>query len=357
MQIIFNKLFNAQTLTQSESQQLFSAIIRGELTPTQLAAVLIAMKLRGEKAEEIAGAAQACLANAAYFPRPDYQFSDIVGTGGDVSNSINISTASAFVSAACGIKVAKHGSRSVSSKTGSSDLLATFGVELNASAQSAREALDKVGLCFLFAPLYHAGFRFAAPVRAEIKTRTLFNVLGPLINPARPQIGLIGVYSADLIMPIAQTLKMLGYQRAAVVHCGGMDEVSLHAPTQVAELCNGEIESYQLHASDFGLKPYEMADLRGGEPAENKIHLTSLLQGHGKTAHANAVAANVSLLMKLNGNENLKQNAEQALSTLYSGDAFERVTQLAAIQTQDVPSQLTKIPLFEEQTIATRSIA
>lgn len=330
MKNLFDKLFSAQTLTQPESQQLFNSIIRGELTESQLAAVLISMKMRGEQPEEIAGAALACLENAQPFPRPDYSFSDIVGTGGDGANSINISTASAFVAAECGIKVAKHGNRSVSSRSGSSDLLAAFGISLNLSAQSARDALDDLGVCFLFAPQYHSGFRHAAPVRTQLRTRTLFNVLGPLINPARPPIALIGVYQASLVKPVAKTLQMLGFSRAAVVHSGGMDEVSLHAPTDVAELNQGELSYYQLTANDFGLAPYALSDLEGGSPEDNRLLLSHLLQGDGKVAHGAAVAANVALLMKMNGHENLKENTDFALKVIRSGKAYDRVTALAS---------------------------
>ncbi|AJJ57461.1 anthranilate phosphoribosyltransferase [Yersinia pseudotuberculosis] len=330
MQHLFEKLFRAESMSQEESQQLFAAIVRGELDPSQLAAVLISMKVRGETPAEIAGAAQALLADAQHFPRPDYLFADIVGTGGDGTNSINISTASAFVAASCGVKVAKHGNRSVSSRSGSSDLLAAFGIRLDMSAEQSRLALDDLGVCFLFAPQYHTGFRHAMPVRQQLKTRTLFNVLGPLINPARPPLALIGVYSPELVLPIAQTLKVLGYQRAAVVHGGGMDEVAIHAPTQVAELNNGSIESYQLTPEDFGLNRYPLAALQGGMPEENRDILARLLQGKGETAHAAAVAANVALLLKLYGQENLRHNAQQALEMIHSGQAFDRVTALAA---------------------------
>ena len=197
MQPILEKLYRAESMSQQESQQLFSAIVRGELEPSQLAAALISMKVRGERPEEIAGAAKALLDDAQPFPRPDYPFADIVGTGGDGTNSINISTASAFVAAACGAKIAKHGNRSVSSRSGSSDLLAAFGIRLDLPAEEARKALDDLGVCFLFAPQYHTGFRHAMPVRQQLKTRTLFNVLGPLINPARPPLALIGVYSRN----------------------------------------------------------------------------------------------------------------------------------------------------------------
>lgn len=330
MQPILEKLYQAQVLSREESQQLFAAIVRGELEPSQLAAALISMKVRGEHPNEIAGAASALLADAQPFPRPDYTFADIVGTGGDGSNSINISTASAFVAAACGLKVAKHGNRSVSSRSGSSDLLAAMGIRLDMPAEVSRQALDDLGVCFLFAPQYHTGFRHAMPVRQQLKTRTLFNVLGPLINPAHPPLALIGVYSPELVLPIAETLRVLGYTRAAVVHSDGMDEVSLHGPVQVAELNEGRIESYQLSADDFGLTPYQKADLAGGTPEENRDILTRLLQGKGEAAHEAAVAANVALLMRLFGQEDLRANASKALAVLRSGDAWNRVTALAA---------------------------
>ncbi|AOM40116.1 anthranilate phosphoribosyltransferase [Xenorhabdus hominickii] len=330
MQLIFDKLFSAQALTQQESQELFTAVIQGELGDAQLAAVLISLKLRGEQPQEIAGAAQAFLANAVPFPRPEYTFCDIVGTGGDGTNSINISTASAFIAATCGLKVAKHGNRSISSRSGSSDLLAAFGIALDACAEDSRSALDDIGVCFLFAPQYHTGFRHAVQVRHQLKTRTLFNVLGPLINPARPPLSLIGVYSPELVEPIARTLQVLGYQRAAVVHSGGMDEVALHAQTQVAELNNGEIIQYQLTAADFGLPNHPISSLRGGSPEENRDMLAMLLQGRGQKAHADAVAANVALLMKMHGQEDLRDNTQLALNTIYSGQAYEKVTALAA---------------------------
>ncbi|ENA1771673.1 anthranilate phosphoribosyltransferase [Yersinia ruckeri] len=330
MQHLLEKLFRAEPLTQQESQQLFTAIVRGDMEPSQLAAVLISMKVRGETPAEIAGAAQALLADAQPFPRPDYVFADIVGTGGDGTNSINISTASAFVAAACGIKVAKHGNRSVSSRSGSSDLLAAFGIRLDLPAETSRKALDDLGVCFLFAPQYHSGFRHAMSVRQQLKTRTLFNVLGPLINPARPPLALIGVYSPELVLPIAETLRVLGYQRAAVVHGGGMDEVAIHAPTQVAELNNGVVETYSLTPEDFGIRRYPLASLQGGSPEENRDILARLLQGNGEAAHAAAVAVNVAMLLKLHGQEDLRHNTQQALDMIHSGLAFERVTALAA---------------------------
>ncbi len=330
MQQILEQLYQGKVISQKDSEQLFSAIVTGEMDPVSLGAALIAMKVRGETPAEIAGAATALLANAREFPRPDYMFADIVGTGGDGSNSINISTASAFVAAACGLKVAKHGNRSVSSKSGSSDLLAAFGINLDMTPENARQALDDQNVCFLFAPQYHSGFRYAMPVRKQLQTRTLFNVLGPLINPARPPLALIGVYSPQLIQPVAETLKVLGYRRAAVVHGGGMDEIAIHAPTQVAELRDGEITRYEISPPDFGLDFHDKESLAGGTPEENRDILRQLLQGNGQPAHEQAIAANVAMLMKLFGNEDLRVNAEQAIAVIRSGRAYELVTALAA---------------------------
>lgn len=330
MQTILNKLYQAKTLTQAESQILFQAIIHGDIEQSQLAAALISMKIRGETSDEITGAAQAFLANAKPFPVPDYQFADIVGTGGDGTNSINISTASAFVASCCGKKIAKHGNRSVSSKTGSSDLLSAFNIKLDISAQQAKQSLDELGICFLFAPHYHQGFQYAAPVRQQLKTRTLFNVLGPLINPARPPLALIGVYNANLLHPIAMSLKALGYQRAAVVYGDGMDEVAIHGVTQVAELRNGEIYHYQLTAQDFGLASHPLSSLTGGNAQENKHALSKLLQGKGSAAHEAAVAANVALTLRLFGDEDLKHNAQFAIEVMQSGKPYQQVQALAA---------------------------
>ncbi len=330
MQQILEQLYQGKIISQAESEQLFSAIVTGEMDPVSLGAALIAMKVRGETPPEIAGAATALLANARNFPRPDYPFADIVGTGGDGSNSINISTASAFVAAACGLKVAKHGNRSVSSKSGSSDLLAAFGINLDMPPETARQALDEDNLCFLFAPQYHSGFRYAMPVRKQLQTRTLFNVLGPLINPARPPLALIGVYSPQLLQPVAETLRMLGYHRAAVVHGGGMDEIAVHSSTLVAELRDGEITRYEVSPPDFGLDFHSQDSLAGGTPGENRDILRQLLQGKGQTAHEHAIAINVAMLMKLFGHEDLRHNAEHAIATLRSGRAYDCVTALAA---------------------------
>ncbi|EJL6350858.1 anthranilate phosphoribosyltransferase [Vibrio cholerae] len=329
MQTIINKLYEQQGLTQAESQQLFDQIIRGEMDPVLMAAVLTALKIKGETPDEIAGAAKALLANANPFPRPDYDFADIVGTGGDGSNTINISTTAAFVAAACGVKVAKHGNRGVSSKSGSSDLLSSFGINLAMSAQDSRQALDDLGVAFLFAPQYHGGVRHAMPVRQTMKTRTIFNILGPLINPARPNIELMGVYSKDLVRPIAQTMLQMGLKRAAVVHGSGLDEVAIHGETQVAEIRQGELIEYTLTPEDFGVSRYPLDAIRGGEPEENRAIITQILTSNGTAAQMAAVAVNVALLLRLFGQEDLKANTQQAIAVMKSGQAYGLVQQLA----------------------------
>ena len=218
---LLEKLFNAQSLTQAESHFFFDQVIQGKLSSEQLAGALIALKVRGETIEEIAGAVEAAFANATPFPTPDYPFADIVGTGGDGHNTINISTASAIVAATLGYKIAKHGSRSVSSKTGASDVLSALGIDVAIPPEQARKALDETNLCFLFAPHYHSGFRHAAPVRQALKTRTLFNILGPLVNPAHAKRQMLGVYSPDILKIYAETVKALGAEHTIVVHGAG----------------------------------------------------------------------------------------------------------------------------------------
>ena len=325
---LLEQLYSGHLLSTSESTALFNAVIQGELSNEQIAAMLIALKVRGANTEEITGAVAASLQNAKAFPHPNYTFADIVGTGGDGQNTINISTVSAIVAASMGAKVAKHGNRSVSSKSGASDVLTALGVNVNVTPEQARQALDEIGVCFLFAQQYHSGFRHVAPVRAALKTRTIFNILGPLINPARPTYHLLGVYASELVKTYAETSVALGHQHSFVVHGSGLDEVALHGETQVAEIKNGKIEYFTLTPEDFGLKAQSLESLRGGEPQENAQYLTALLQGKGNAEHANAVAANTALLLKLFGHDDLKQNVQNVLAHLASGKAFETLQKL-----------------------------
>ena len=236
-----NTLVAGKSLTQQQSQHVFEQVINGNVAPERLAAILTALKMKGETPAEIAGAAIAIRANATPFPSQSHSVADCVGTGGDGANTINISTTAAILAAACGLKMAKHGNRSVSSMSGSADLLEAFGVNLTMTPEVASECLAQANICFLYAPAYHTGFKHAAPVRKAMAIRTLFNILGPLVNPAKPDIMLLGVYIPELITPIAQALLLTGVKRAWVVHGSGLDEIALHGKTQVTEIDDGEL--------------------------------------------------------------------------------------------------------------------
>ena len=340
IQPLLDLLYQGKSLSREQTFEIFSALIRGEMSEAAMAGMLVALKMRGETIDEISGAADAMRAAAKAFPYSNGDsinngIVDIVGTGGDGFNTINISTTAAFVAAAAGAKVAKHGNRSVSSKSGSSDLLAQFGIDLTMSPETASRCLNALNLCFLFAPHYHGGVKHAVPVRQALKTRTLFNVLGPLINPARPEFMLLGVYSPELVLPIAKVLKALGTKRAMVVHGSGLDEVALHGNTQVAELKDGDIIEYQLTPADLGVPLAQISDLEGGEPAQNALITEAILKGYGTDAHANAVAINAGCALYVCGiADSVKAGTILALATIQSGKAFELLSQLAKVSSE-----------------------
>ncbi|AVV86190.1 anthranilate phosphoribosyltransferase [Shewanella putrefaciens] len=340
IQPLLDLLYQGKSLSREQAFEIFSALIRGEMSEATMAGMLVALKMRGETIDEISGAADAMRAAAKTFPYSNGDnlsngIVDIVGTGGDGFNTINISTTAAFVAAAAGAKVAKHGNRSVSSKSGSSDLLAQFGIDLTMSPDTASRCLDALNLCFLFAPHYHGGVKHAGPVRQALKTRTLFNVLGPLINPARPEFMLLGVYSPELVLPIAKVLKALGTKRAMVVHGSGLDEVALHGNTQVAELKDGDIIEYQLTPADLGVPLAQISDLEGGEPAQNALITEAILKGCGTDAHTNAVAINAGCALYVCGiADSVKAGTLLAIATIQSGKAFELLSQLAKVSSE-----------------------
>ena len=296
---IFEALYTGTSLSQSQSYAIFNDVMRGKISETELTALLIALKLKGETSEEIAGAAAAMRDNAVPFSRPNYAFSDLVGTGGDGHNTINISSAAAVVAASCGIKVAKHGNRSVSSKSGSSDLFAGFGVKLDMSPTTARKCLDDAGLCFLAAPVYHTGIKHAMPVRLALKTRTLFNILGPLANPAKPTHGIYGVFDAKLVPIYAQTLRDLGHNNALVVHGSGLDEIALHGPTNAIHVHEGQLTEFTLSPSDFGINELPLSAVEGDTPQHNVQAIKKVFIGEGETAHTHAIALNAATLLWL----------------------------------------------------------
>lgn len=326
------QLVENKNLSQQESTQFFTQVLKGDVAPALLASVLTALKIKGETPQEIAGAAVAIRGAATPFPVKTYPVADCVGTGGDGANTINISTTAAILSAACGLKMAKHGNRSVSSMSGSADLLEAFGVNLTMSPTTASHCLEQANLCFLFAPAYHSGFKHAAPVRKAMGIRTLFNILGPLVNPAAPQIMLLGVYTPELLLPIAQALQLTGVKRAFVVHGSGLDEIALHGETQVVEIKNGQLIERTISPQDFGLKNYSLKAIKGGTPQENAAIIKAILSGNGQEAHNAAVIINCAALLYLHDKANdLTAAAQLASEVLKSGKGLETLELLVSL--------------------------
>ena len=328
-------LYRGEALSQQQSAEIFAQVIRGEVEPVVLAALLTALKIKGETPQEIAGAALALRAAAKPFPRPAGQLADIVGTGGDGANTINISTTSVFVAAAAGVKVCKHGNRSVSSRSGSADLLKALGINIEMTAETAAKSLEQAGACFIFAPQYHQGIKHAMPVRQTLKTRTLFNLLGPLINPAQPDVMLLGVYAESLVEPIAHALLELGVSRAMVVHGSGLDEIALHGETCYAEIDQGTIQMGRLSAERFNLPTAPLAALVGGEPEDNAAITLALLDGQGSAPQKHAIAVNAGTLIYLAGKaDSLAAGAAQALALMQNGAAKQVLDKMVAISNE-----------------------
>lgn len=316
------RLLAGEDLTSEDSEHLFERLVLGRLEPAEIAGMLIALRMKGETAEEMTGAAHALSAAAEPFDRPDYLFADCCGTGGDGSGLINVSTAAAFVAAACGLPIAKHGNRSVSSRCGSADVLEALGARIDVEPRAARRILDETGFCFLFAPAYHPGMKHAALVRRQLSVRTVMNLLGPCVNPARPPVQLLGVADPKMLRRIASTLDALGVRHALVVHGSGLDEVALHAETRAIRLEEGEMQEIELTPEEAGLERAALSTVTGGDPAENAKRLRALLSGDGSRAEQDIVAFNTgALLMTAGRAATLREGTAQALDLLRSGAA------------------------------------
>jgi anthranilate phosphoribosyltransferase len=320
------KLYEGNDLTSAETQRLFEELVAGRFAEPAIAAMLVALRLKGETADEMIGAARALRAADEPFERPDYLFADSCGTGGDGSGSINVSTAVAFVAAACGLPVAKHGNRSVTSRCGSADVLEHLGAKLDVSAEVSRRALDETGVCFLFAPRYHPGLRHAGPVRRALKVRTIMNMLGPCVNPAEPKVQLLGVAEPKLLEPVARTLAALGVKSALVVHGSGLDEIALHAETQAVRVTDGELERITIAPEDAGLARAPVTALKGGDPEENAERFKALLSGYALRAETDTVALNTGALLLTAGiSRSLKEGVDLAAQAIASGAAYGRL--------------------------------
>ncbi len=272
------KLADGATLSGDDAEQFFAACLRGEPTPAQVAAAVTAIRLRGETVNEIAACAKAMRAAAIHLDHP-YDVVDVCGTGGDGLHTLNISTAVGFVAAGGGLKVAKHGNRAITSKSGTADVLAALGVNIEATLEQQRRALDEAGICFLFAQAHHGAMRHVSPIRQQLGFRTIFNLLGPLSNPAGAKRQVVGVSSLRFVEPIARALGQLGAVRAWSVHGAGLDELTTTGETEVAEWRDGHVTLFRITPEAVGLPRAALADITGGEPAYNAKALAELLDG------------------------------------------------------------------------------
>jgi anthranilate phosphoribosyltransferase len=321
------KLVDGRVLSTDEARDFFAACLRGEPTPAQVAAAVTALRVRGETVDEIAAFATAMRDAARTLDHP-YDAIDTCGTGGDGQHTFNISTAAALVLAGAGLKVAKHGNRALSSKSGSSDVLAALGVNLAATPEQQRRALDHAGIAFLFAPHYHGAMRHVGPVRAEIGFRTIFNLLGPLSNPAGARRQVMGVYDPRLLEPLAEVLGRLGAKRAWTVHGQGLDELTTTGPTEVAEWKDGAVRRFTVAPADAGLPTATIDDLRGGDAEENAAALRALLDG-APGAYRDVVLLNAAAaLIVADRAADLREGAALAASVIDDGRASQALARL-----------------------------
>jgi anthranilate phosphoribosyltransferase len=326
------KVCGGSDLLEDEASRAFQIMMMGGATPAQMSALLVGLKMKGETVDEIAGAAQVMRAKCGKIDAPDNVL-DTCGTGGDQSGSFNVSTAVAFVVAACGVPVAKHGNRAISSKSGSADVLKALGVNVEADVSLMERALRETNICFLMAPKFHTAMRHVAPVREEIGVRTIFNILGPLANPASTQYQLVGVYSDDLVEPIVQVLKRLGTKRAWVVHgSDGMDEITTTGSTFVASLNEGNVSLFHIHPDDVGIPLAKRDELLGGDARYNAEELKNLLEGNGNEAYRNIVIINAAASLLVSGKvKDLQEGVNLARETLESGKAYKTLQDLVSI--------------------------
>ena len=321
-EVAIARLLDGHDLDRGAARALFERLVDGSLGEPLMAAAFVALRVKGETADELIGAAEALRAAAKPFPSPARLFADSCGTGGDFSGSINVSTAAGLVAAACELPVVKHGNRSFTSKCGSADVLEALGARLDLSALESRELLDATGFCFLLAPQYHPGIAHAGPVRRALKVRTIMNLLGPCLNPARPKVQLLGVADPLLLRPIAETIRALGVERGLVVHGSGLDEVALHGFTRAVSLRDGRLDEIEITPEQAGLDRMPLHQISGGSPDENARRLQNILSGVGGRADISVVALNAGALLMTAGKvADLKDGVGFAMDSMRSGRA------------------------------------
>ncbi len=330
------RLVNRVDLSEEETISVMNQIMTGGATPLQVSAFLTALRMKGETVQEITGAARVMREKAHRVKVRADRVIDTCGTGGDQKETLNVSTTAAFVVAGSGVAVAKHGNRSVSSRSGSADVLAALGVKIDAPKERVEECLEKIGIGFLFAPLLHEAMKYAVQPRREIGIRTIFNLLGPLTNPAGATHQLIGIYDGELTSSIANVLKNLGTVRAMVVHgLEGLDEISLCGPTKVAELRNGQVSDYILSPEEMGLKKCRLEELRGGSPEECAAILRGILRGEKGPKRDVVLLNSGAALYVSEAVDSIAKGVRLAAESIDSGKAQEKLDQLVRMTNAD----------------------
>ncbi len=330
----FKKLISSACegpLTRAQAEKAFFEIMDGNVSPVHIAGLLMAMKMRGETIDEFAAAASVMRDKCLEVTAPDKAM-DIVGTGGDSKGTLNISTATALVVAGAGVTVAKHGNRNLSSKSGAADALSHLGINVMVGPDIVNTAIEKAGIGFMMAPMHHPAMKHVMPVRQELGTRTIFNILGPLTNPAKVGYQLTGAFARELIVPMALTLRELGTTAAWVVHGeDGTDEVSIAGLTYIAELMDGEVNERTIHPEEAGLPVHPLDSIKGGTPEVNAAAITELLDG-AHSPYRDAVLLNTSCALLIVGKaETLNEGVEMASESIDSGSAKAKLSQLVAI--------------------------
>ncbi len=331
LKTLLARVADGHRLSEAEATDAFEIIMSGNATPAQMGAFLMALRVRGETVDEIVAAARTMRGKALKIIAPDDAV-EAVGTGGDASGSFNISTATAFVVAGCGLKVAKHGNRAFSSKSGAADVLTALGVNIDCDTRLIEYAISKAGVGFMMAPRHHSATRHVAGVRVEVGTRTIFNLLGPLSNPAGVKRQLVGVFARKWVTPLAETLGRLGSQRAWVVHgSDGLDEITTTGPTAVAEFADGKVREFEITPEEAGLARATAADLKGGTPADNAEMMRKLLDG-AKGPLRDVVSMNAAALLVVAGTApDLKAGVAKAMQSIDSGAAKAALASLVDI--------------------------
>ncbi len=318
-------------LSRQDATHAFDIIMSGEATPTQIGGVLMALRVRGETVDEIAGAVTTMRAKMLPVTAPANAI-DIVGTGGDAAGTYNISTCSAIVVAACGVPVAKHGNRALSSKSGAADVLGALGVDIELSPEKISDCIAQAGVGFMFAPAHHAAMKHVGPSRVELGTRTIFNILGPLSNPAGTKRQMIGVFAHEWIVPMAEVLSSLGSEHVWVVHgSDGLDEITTTGPTHVAELIDGQVRTFEISPADIGLPTANPDDLKGGDAATNAAAIRALLGGEHSPFRDIVIFNSAAALLVAGQAATLTEGAELAARAIDSGAALACLQKLVSV--------------------------